>query len=236
MINIMNLFIKYIDQLRFLLMRRLLTALLLFTVFEQCTVGQATGSARDGPASPFDLKVFFFRNIRQEINDGLNVVQIVPKIGLFGQRVNIYLPVGTWQQLAVIDESMKVNRKTFFFSPGVNGSLIRTSYFDICAGAFVQCLSGKDVSMRPLYGISAGIGFTSPSRRWFCRSEVSYVMPASSPGMAGYNIGFTIGYNLFAQKGRYRDLAAKHDRFFTSISSIFSCSSQQELSYSQNDQ
>lgn len=197
-------------------------------------MGQATGSAKDGPASSFDLKVFFFRNIRQDINDGFNVVQIVPKVGFFGQRVNIYLPVGTWQQLAMVDEGMMINRKTIFFSPGFNGSLIRTSYFDVCAGAYMQCVSGRYISMPPLYGLSAAIGFTSPSGRWFCRSELSYVISSASSGQAGYNIGFTIGYNLFAQKGRYRELTAKHDRFFTSISSIFSCSKQPEANLSQN--
>jgi hypothetical protein len=178
-----------------------------------------------GLTDHIDLKVYFFRNIRQEINDGFNVVQIIPKIGSEKGRISLYLPVGIWQELLVGEEETVSNQKLFFFSPRINSDIIKKERFDLCSGAYVVIIPGKILHINPFFGITTGLGYISASLDWFFRTELGIEIQSLSRGQPSYNIGFTVGYNIFSKKGKYRDISAKHDRFYTSISSISTLSS-----------
>jgi hypothetical protein len=173
-----------------------------------------------GLTDQLDLKVFFFRNIRQEVNDGFNVIQITPKIGIKFARLSLYVPVGIWQQLIPDSRNGTKNEKLVFFSPRINSEIIKRKSFDLCLGAYLEIPHGKELHNRSYYGITAGLGYSSRKKAWFLRTEYSFDIASLQNGWPVCNIGLTIGYNIFPHKGRYRDLSAKHDRFFTSIANL----------------
>jgi hypothetical protein len=110
----------------------------------------------------------------------------------------------------------------FFFSPRINGDILKMERFDLCAGAFIEIIPGIDPHSDLLYGLTSGLGWLSSSMKWFLRTELGIGFHKNAYEHPSCNIGCTIGYNIFPLIGRYRDITATHDRFFTSISGISS--------------
>lgn len=172
-----------------------------------------------GITEHFDLKVFYFRHIRSEINDGFNVLQIIPKVSNNKNRFCFYIPVGLFQELIRDENHNEQNWNLYFISPRINGDIVTTRQFDLCLGAYAEIIMSRDEPAIPLFGITAGMGLYSWSRKVFFRTEVGLDLLTTSFGEPIWNFGCTIGYNILSERKK-RNISMNHDRFYTSMNRV----------------
>jgi len=154
-----------------------------------------------------DLKVFFFRHIRSEINDGFNVVQIIPKVSNKKGRFCFFLPVGIFQELIVDGYEEEQNIMMYFISPRISGDIVKTRQFDLCIGTYTEVFFSKGDPAFPLFGVTAGMGFCNRSEKLFFRTEFGLDFITLSAGHPLWNLGCTFGYNIISERKKYRNIS-----------------------------
>jgi hypothetical protein len=165
-----------------------------------------------------DLKVFFFRHIRSDINDGFNVVQIIPKVSNRKGRFCFFMPVGIFQELIMDEYDEKQNNMLYFISPRISGDIVMTRQFDLCIGAYNEIFISKDDPPFPLVGLTAGMGLYSRSRKVFFRTEIGLDLFTLCLGQRLWYVGCSFGYNILSVKKKYRNISMNQDRFLTTLS------------------
>jgi hypothetical protein len=164
-----------------------------------------------------DLKVFYFRNLRQEINDGFNVIQLVPKLSIQHSRVNIYIPVGIFQELVFETPFERSSETSIFLSPRVTADVVRKRQFDICIGAYSDIMIQGGQRASPYIGLTTGLGFCNQARNIFFRVELGIDLHSCQCNQIICNAGFTIGYRIDLRQSRTRLAAFNPNRFQASM-------------------
>jgi hypothetical protein len=167
--------------------------LLIFTIEALSCLGQ---TSREGMTRQLDLKVFYFRNLRQEINDGFNVIQLVPKISDPKSRISLYVPVGILQELKLQPPFEKETKKMIFLSPRILASVFRKDQFEICLGVYSEIMMQKGSSNPPFCGLTSGVGWSNLARNVYFRLELGYDLLSSCCHHPEWNLGITFTYRL----------------------------------------
>lgn len=170
---------------------------LLFLLISVIQAGSILGQpSREGMTRQIDLKVFYFRNLRQEINDGFNVVQLVPKISDPKSRISLYVPIGIFQELKLQPPSEKESKTMMFLSPRILASVFRKDQFEICLGVYSEIMMQKGNSNPPFCGLTTGLGWSNLARNIYIRLELGYDLLSSCCHHPECNLGITFAYRL----------------------------------------
>jgi hypothetical protein len=153
-------------------------------------------SSKDGMTRQLDLKVFYFRNLRQEINDGFNVVQLVPKISDPRSRISLYVPIGIFQELTMQPPTEKESKTMMFLSPRILACVYRKDQFEVCLGVYSEIMMQKGNHGRPFCGLTSGVGWGNDARNIYIRLEIGYDVVSACCRHPEWNLGITFAYRL----------------------------------------
>jgi len=164
------------------------------------------------------LKVYYFRSIRQEINDGLNAVQIVPGIADARGRINLTLPVGLFQELILEPPKEKTSEIMLFFTPRITCNIFNKRNLLVYTGAYSEIMIDNWHRACPFYGFATGFGWCDRLRNLYFRTEIGADLYCRGIWHPVLNIGISIGYRLGSFRSRSRIITPQQDRFLSSFS------------------
>jgi len=216
---------KYFDMktgaIDFSLNRTSRAVTLILTLWMIIAAGECN-SQQSKPYSPnlIEMKVYYFRNLRSEMNDGFNVIQLVPKLTFLHSRINLYLPVGIFQELVYDQPLTKESRVSMFISPRITAGLYRKDQFDIFIGAYSEFILPEDRPTGSFFGITSGIVYFNETGNTYIRLETGIDMPGATGHPVNCSAGITIGYRIATEKSHYRTASYNPSRFLASMTKM----------------
>ena len=173
-----------------------------------------------GITDHLDFKFAYFRDFNENIKDGFNVFQFIPKVGGPDGRLAFFIPVGIFHSPNKSGYEDGKAELLFFFSPKLNGAVIKKENWDICLAGYMEILKEKEYKAEVTGGINIGCGAWNNAKNVSLRAEFGMDLRMMIHNVFLWNVGMTFSYHLKPKSRKGQQISQSYNRYTSSLSKL----------------